>query len=104
MSTKTSLEAYEALNKIHKNMWYQHIIGLLYNRSMTREQLSSIFVQEEKERNPNKDIVKITRRIDNTLRPRVYELMNEGIVTVCGIHRQDNGRNAELLTLSTLTK
>lgn len=102
---QTSQEAYEKINydRIWKNKLYQEILAeLSFHHSMTREELTAQFIDREiRGRNLSwGEIRKIVQRIDNTIRPRIYELIKEeGVVTICGSTIKDNGRRAELITI-----
>ena len=83
--TQTSLAAFQAINydRVRKNKLYQQIIAVLSDgKPRTREQLEAE-----------------TRMKGNTLRPRVRELEQEGILTSYGTGYTQSGKRAELLTL-----
>jgi len=83
MMSQQSLHAYYDLNLLYANRCYQQILGILSDdRPRTREQI-------EYE----------TGIKGNTLRPRIRELQEAGLVTVQGEGKTSSGRRAEKIGL-----
>lgn len=82
---QTTLLAYEDIvyDNIKRNKLYQRILAVLSDgKPRTRDELKHE-----------------TNIKENTLRPRIVELIHEGILTVSGYGLSDSGRKAEKLTL-----
>ena len=78
-----SLLSYWNIDALHKNKCYQKIVAVLSIRPMTRE-----------------TIAKETHLPENTVRPRICELMKVGIIDVCGEGHTSTGAKCEVLGLT----